>query len=226
MTISRTPATLAGTRVHHDRRRIGRLAAGHVDPDAVERRHALAELRAVGVDVAPGVRPLPLVIARMRSAAAPSASRTAGIQAARARVAARAAESPARATRGRVEAVESPRVFEQRRVAARSHVGDDRGDRAVDRLVLRRFERDQLGEPGVEIGLAGGEPPRSQSWAETAAAKASSSGWTRSRFSLSAAWLTMRRARDRHDLLDRDELVRAQRVAGARRGRRSRRRAR
>ena len=63
ITISRTPATDRRDRVHQHRRRIRRLAAGHVEADAVERRHALAEFGAVrlGEHERAGVRLLRLV---------------------------------------------------------------------------------------------------------------------------------------------------------------------
>ena len=52
-----------GQRVHQHRRRVRGLAAGHVDADAVERRHALAELAAVGLRDLPAACLLALVIA-------------------------------------------------------------------------------------------------------------------------------------------------------------------
>ena len=41
--------------VHQHRRRIGGLATGHVEADAIERRHLLAQHRAVGLGVGPAV---------------------------------------------------------------------------------------------------------------------------------------------------------------------------
>ena len=49
MTISAHAGDVRRNHVHQHRRRIRRLAAGHVDADAVERRHLLAELAAVGL---------------------------------------------------------------------------------------------------------------------------------------------------------------------------------
>ena len=55
MMISPTPATWAGIAFISTRRRIGRLAARHVDADAVQRRDLLAQQGAVGVAVAPAL---------------------------------------------------------------------------------------------------------------------------------------------------------------------------
>ena len=114
----------------------------------------------------------------------------------------------------RRHAVEPPRVFEHRRIAARANVVEDRGDRAIDRLVLRASKAGERGETGVEVGLARWRGVRSQAWAATAVSNASISGCSRSRFSLSAAWFTIRRLEIGHDLLHRVQRVGAQRVAG------------
>ena len=72
---------LGGNGVHQHRTRIGRLAAGHVEADAIERRDLLAQARAVGFGVVPGLGLLPLVVAadaRGGRFAGPDAARPAG----------------------------------------------------------------------------------------------------------------------------------------------------
>ena len=53
---------LGGNGIHQHRRRIGRLAAGHVEPHPIQRQHALPQPGAIGLGVHPGRRPLMLVI--------------------------------------------------------------------------------------------------------------------------------------------------------------------
>ena len=126
-----------------------------------------------------------------------------------------------RGHRRRVDAVEAPRVVEQRGVAARAHVGDDRARpprRSRDPAPLRSASapRARASKPGAAasrrrrssgafIGASRARRPR---------ASASISGCTTSRFSLSAAWIDDQPRADRHDVLDRDQVVGPQRVAG------------
>ena len=55
--------------------------------------------------------------------------------------------------RPRDNAIEALRVLEHRRVAARAHVLDDRGDRGIDVRILRGFERDERVERRRETGF-------------------------------------------------------------------------
>ena len=89
------------------------------------------------------------------------------------------------------------RVVEHRRVAARAHVGDDRSDRRVDRLVLRRVERRSAAARLASKSGADESRRGDLRHAHLAAAAAIASmqrlhRW--SRFSLSAAGLTISRA--------------------------------
>ena len=77
MTISPTPATLRRHRVHQHARRIRRLAARHVDADALDRRHLLAEQAAVAVAVAPRAPGTPRAGARGSRGCAPAAASSA-----------------------------------------------------------------------------------------------------------------------------------------------------
>ncbi len=68
--------------------------------------------------------------------------------------------------------IEAPGVLEQRRIAARLDVGENRSDDFIDFGVLRRFEREQLRKTRIEIGLPGREPADH----DTARASESTSG--------------------------------------------------
>ena len=61
---------------------------------------------------------------------------------------------------GRSPAVETLRVLEQGRVAARAHGLQDLARGALDLAVLGGLEGEQLGERGLEAGVAAGEPAR------------------------------------------------------------------
>ena len=113
------------------------------------------------------------------------------------------------------DAVEAPRVLEHGGVAARSHVGEDPAHGPLAPLVLRRLERVSGREPALEARRRASTGARSFMARAAARAKASISGCSSPRACVfSAAWLTIRRARHRHDLLDRDQIVGLQRVAG------------
>ena len=58
----------------------------------------------------------------------------------------------------RLEPVEARRVFEQRRVAARAHRGDDAAHRDLHRVVLRRFVARQRLERRVEARVVRAQP--------------------------------------------------------------------
>ena len=152
----------------------------------------LAELRAVGVAVAPGGRQLLLVVSAHaprrgleRGAAAP------GCASAPAReLGARHLE---RGDRGGLAARSKRRVYSSTAASPRAFTSASIGrDVGVDLRILRGLEREQLREPRVEVGLRGGEAPDPDHRA--ARAKASSSGWIAARFNFNAAWLTISRA--------------------------------
>ena len=162
---------------------------------------------------------LALVVARgCASAASSSASRSAVGQRRRAprcivgaapRASATDAAASDRSARVYSSSAASPRARTSAMIAATASLD------AVDPAPPRR--RCSVVERGVEAGARASRrrPARHVSHARLAArAKASISGCSASRFSLSDAGLTISRARDRHDLLDRDQVVRPQRVAG------------
>ncbi len=68
-----------------------------------------------------------------------------------------------RRPRGReIHRVEAARIIDQRRIAAGSDVLDDLGDRGVDIGRTLPLCREQLSEPRLETGVAGGERNRHQ----------------------------------------------------------------
>ena len=138
-----------GNCVHQHRRRIGRLAAGHVDADAIERGHPLPELGAVVRAHAEPATALALVeiadpLRRDRQRVAlggrdriPGFAHRVG------------ADPQVRGLRD-AKAVKACRVFEQRRITALAHVGDDRRHRGIDCGILAGLEGDQRVELGGE----------------------------------------------------------------------------
>ena len=186
-------------RVHQHARRVRRLAARHVDADAIERRDLLAEQRAVGVAVAPRAAAgleLALVVA--------ADARGRGLQ----RVALRRRDGRERRAQSRRATAPAPpstpaparrsaRVYSSTAASPRARtsarmLGHARFDRA------RRSRADQCSsarELGLEVGAARVELAHARrSWRRhRGAAKASISGRIGSRLSLSAAWLTTSR---------------------------------
>src|SRR5258708_24982297 len=88
--------------------------------------------------------------------------------------------------------VQAPSVAQQRRIAARAHVGEDARDGLAQLRVGRRLVARQSGELRFEAAIGRRESP--QFHARAACAKASIKGCSATRLVLSAAWLTMRRA--------------------------------
>src|SRR5690606_21651899 len=175
-----------------------------VDAHAVERRDFLAEQRAVFVAVAPALAVgllLRLVVAAhavgsglQRVALCLGQSVEGGLE-----VALREFEF-GHALRS--EAIETRGVFEHGCVAALFHVADDFGHSLLEGGVGRGSPVQALGEPGFEIGLRGRKPQRlglkghavTEAAGATAFSNASMMRRMGSRLSLSAAWLTTRRA--------------------------------
>ena len=133
MMSSPTPATLAGMRVHQHRRRVGRLAARHIEADAVERRHLLAQHACRRPRCSSRTAPAAFRgRVRTRAAACSSASRCA-----RGSASQRAREPFARqfelGQRRRRSAGRSARVYSSTAASPRAfHVGQDFGDYPVD----------------------------------------------------------------------------------------------
>ena len=148
-----------GDGAHEHRRGIGRLAPGHVESHAIDRGHLLAEHRAVFFLDAPRRLPLPLVIAA--DALGRGLQRLAlGARQCRGRALRLVERHLERRGRGGLPAIEPRGELEERRVAARAHVVEDRRGRALDRVVLRRLERDEARERLLETALGAREPPR------------------------------------------------------------------
>ncbi len=145
-------------RVHQHRRRIRRLAAGHVQPDAVERADLLAEHGAVGLGVAPAFELLPLGVgADARGRLLERVARGRVDRCVRLRKPRQRHFEFADAVG--LDLVEARGQLEQRRVAARAHRGEDLVDARehVGRRV--RLPREQRVEFAVEPGVAAVESP-------------------------------------------------------------------
>jgi hypothetical protein len=146
-------------RAHDDRGRIRRLAARHVHAHAVEGGDLLPELGAVVLAHAPGLDPLALVVGP--DALHGELERFAldhgqGLEG-RAGLACRDLELGGRARR---PAVEARGEFQQRRVAPGPHCFQDLLGRALDGGILRRLEREQARELGLEGGQPAVQAPR------------------------------------------------------------------
>ena len=146
ITMSPTPATCAGMRVHQHRRRIRGLAARHVEADAVERRHALAELacrrasrnaETLRASAARGSRES----VRRLSASASRCSSPASVRYARRISSARRRRDRPRGDARSRRSAPCIRGLPRRRAARTSAM--IAATVCVDRRVLRRLERDQ-----------------------------------------------------------------------------------
>jgi hypothetical protein len=140
---------LGRNRVHQHRRRIGRLAAGNVEADAFERRHVLSEHGPVRLLVAPGTRELALVEAADSRGGLAQRLRLRPGQRMQCRLERFFPDLQFRHRR-RLHPVEAAAVLQNRGVAARTHVGDDRAHRALYLGILRRLIARQCAEGGVE----------------------------------------------------------------------------
>ena len=150
ITTSRDAGDLRRDRGHQHARRIARGAARHVEPDARERRDAQLEPHAVE--------------RRRRRRARAGARGTRGSAAPRARARRAAAARPRRrgasqrvarqlvAAGRRLALVEAARVVGDRGVAARAHVGEDRGDRASTSPTIRVRALEQRPRPRRSSG--------------------------------------------------------------------------
>src|SRR2546421_2432346 len=185
------PGDLRRHGVHQDRRGVGRLAAGHVQAYARQRAHALPEARAVAFRVIPrslhlalveGADALERVAQPLRLLARQAGKRLLGLLAWHLELGGAA----------RLARIEAPAVFDERRIAAPLHIGEDVLHGVPDGRVPTRLVARQRRKLGVESGRAGGKA--AQRHARAALAKASMSGCNRARLVLSAAWFTIRRA--------------------------------
>ncbi len=222
---------LRGNRVHQHARRIRGEAARHVDADAIERRDALAEPRAVGLVVGPRSRPRwRSWKLRTRAAACSSASRCVGRQRVARRVEFAARGISRSAADATVDAIEAARVVDERGVAAPADVGDDRAPppgrrpsrRRCRSAAARRARRRSRRRACRAAGPSGGCRPlvvshaalRSFARDATARSSASSSGVDRLALQLHRGLVDDQPRRDRHDRLDLDQVVRGERRAG------------
>ena len=145
---------LGRNRVHQHRRWIRRLAAGHIESDTLKRRDLLAEQRAVGLGIAPGFGSLTLVVGA--DALGGVRQRLVLFLGERAR---RLAQAYARnlklGHRHGLAAIELAGIVEQRGVAARAHVVENRAHARLDLGVGGLRARAQLRERGVEARFGG-----------------------------------------------------------------------
>ena len=154
---------LGGHGVHQHRGRIGRRAAGHIEPDRGNRGPAVAKLDADCIDEALVLRQLPAVVgfdARMRE---PQRRERLGVALRRRGLDLGGADAQRRRRKRRT--VKLVGELDQCRIAARSHVRDDRPHRGLD--VLRRFAlgAEKRRKARAELGAACIKPDRhGESW--------------------------------------------------------------
>src|SRR5690606_20340236 len=103
-----------------------------------------------------------------------------------------------RSHRSGFDVIEATRVLDHGGIAGRTHGSQYAGHRLVDAGIVSALESEQRIERRQKLRLARIEPPdpnvtRGFTIHRTAPAKASRTGWMRVRFSLSEAWLTIRR---------------------------------
>jgi hypothetical protein len=145
--------------IHQQRRRIGRLAAGHVDAHAVQGRDLLTQQGAVFIAVLPALAiglQLALVVAAdalrglLQRRTLGRRDRLEGC-----------GEVLGLELKGRhirhIQGVKPCGVLQHRRVAPRAHVGQDRRHSLLDRLVLLIAPMQQRLEAGFEVGLRGAQ---------------------------------------------------------------------
>ena len=169
---------LGGDRVHQHRGRVRGLAAGHIEPDAIERRDALPEPGAIGFDVFPRLLQLPFMKCPDPRVRGPQ------------RIELVCGNPDAwldfQAGDGtRRDPVELPRVAEHRGVAASAHVGKDAPHGLLYRRVLRRLVARERGELRIEARHARREP--AQLHCRAALPKASIRGCSAARLVFNAA---------------------------------------
>lgn len=144
---------MGGNGVHQHARRIGRLAARHVNAHAIQRRDLLAQQRAVLVTVAPA-RHWPSSALRgscARRAADSSASRSA---AGRLSKAAFTLLGQLQRRHGiGLQAVKACRVFQHGVIAAGLDIGQDVGDPLLDGCIRVRRPVQTLREIMLELGI-------------------------------------------------------------------------
>ncbi|MNF45084.1 hypothetical protein D3C84_262090 [compost metagenome] len=142
--------------VHQHRRRIGRLAARHIQAGAIQRGDLLAEHGAVGLGVGPGVLLLPLVV---------EAHALGGLLQRRALLDTDAGQGQLQALArqdqlghgGRLDAVEALGVLDQRGIAALAHALDDVQHALVDRIVGHAFPAQQMIQMTGKLRIGGVE---------------------------------------------------------------------
>ena len=145
---------LCGKRVHQHGGRIGRLSAGDIHADTIQRCDFLAQRGAVGLRVLPRHQRLALVIA-----ADARGGLLECIPSGRGQTGARPTQlDPRNLERGErygLELVKSQGVFEYCLIAARTYISQYRLDGTLDVLVLIAFEGQQLREPSFKTSRSG-----------------------------------------------------------------------
>ena len=145
--------------VHQHAAGVGRLAARHVDADAVQRRDFLAQQGAFLVAVGGGFAALgllPVVVAANAGGGLGERLALGGGQAVEGGLQLGGAELQ-RGHRCGLQAVEPGGVVEHRGVATRAHVGQDVPDALLDGLVLLGAPVQALLEFLLEIGIQRGQ---------------------------------------------------------------------
>ena len=143
---------LGGNRVHQHRRRISRLAARHVESDAVERGDLLAQHGAVVFGIGPGTLDLLLVVAPHTRCRRLQRRTGIGRQTSQRGIELGPAQFQT-GQRSRRQAVEACGVFEHRRVAPGPDILQNVRHSLFDGGIGGVIELQQAGKTRLEIGL-------------------------------------------------------------------------
>ncbi len=152
------PGDLGRNRVHQHRGRVGGGAARDVEPDRRDGAPARAQPHAGGVAVVEITGHLAPVVGFNALGGEAQGGQRLAVAAARCRRDLRRRD--AQRLRRQRQAVEAFRIIDQRRVTARDHVGDDRGDRRIDIGRRLALGGDEPGKSGGKAGSGGVEPKR------------------------------------------------------------------
>lgn len=155
------PGDLGRDRIHQHRGRVGRLAARHIEPGAVQRGDLLAEHRAVGLGVAPGTLLLLLVVAAHALGGDFQGFALGYGDTGESQLQALARQDQV-GHRGGLETVEALGELDHGGVATAAYGGDDVEDALVDRIVGDTFPAQQMIQMTPEVRISGIESTDSE----------------------------------------------------------------
>ena len=136
--------------VHQHGRGIGRLAARHIKADTIQRRDLLAQHRAVGLGVGPGMLQLPFMVATHAVSRGVQGRAQIGRKAVKRCLQTRLGQLQL-GHRGHIKAIEPCGVLQHGRIAALTHGADDGLYRVRNRLIGIGGEGQQRGQLRLEI---------------------------------------------------------------------------